>query len=222
MLLVEVEDLFVHVGHQSAFRTHLPEGLVLDVLVGVDELQVPLLDVLLGLAEFLQFALVLPLVLALEFEVLVVLDGLVMVHEGDLLQLPVEFLLELFLLEQDVGDVGEDVALEELVPLAFEAELLGTATFPLLVQYVLHGNLIAVVLEEEPILVVGLSWLQVGIVVETSLLHTGIKVLLQLGRFLSDIVQLLLVGSRERSGVSEVGNLRGLYLGGVLAGGFFC
>lgn len=65
MLLVEVEDLPVHAGHESAFGTHLPEGFVPDVLVGIDELEVALGDVLLRPVQLLQLALVLPLVLAL-------------------------------------------------------------------------------------------------------------------------------------------------------------
>ena len=51
-----------------------------DVLVGVYELEVALLDVLFGPVEFLQLAVVLPLVLRLDANVLVVEEGVVVVQ----------------------------------------------------------------------------------------------------------------------------------------------
>ena len=51
-----------------------------DVLVGVYELEVALLDVLLRFIEFFQLALVLPLVLRLDAHVLVVEEGVVVVQ----------------------------------------------------------------------------------------------------------------------------------------------
>lgn len=100
--------------------------------------------------------------------------------------------------------------------MAFEAKLLRTAAFPLLVQQVLHRGLVFIILEEESIFAIRLSWLQIGIVVETGLLHVAIELLLQLGRLLSHILLFFL--SRKRIGICDLG---GLYLG-MLAGGFFC
>lgn len=51
-----------------------------DVLVGVYELEVALLDVLFGPVEFLQLTVILPLVLRLDANVLVVEEGVVVVQ----------------------------------------------------------------------------------------------------------------------------------------------
>lgn len=50
-----------------------------DVLVGIYEFQVTLLDVLFGFVEFLQLPLVLPLVLCLDAHVLVIEESVVVV-----------------------------------------------------------------------------------------------------------------------------------------------
>lgn len=113
---VQIEYFAIKKSHGSTFGTDLPEPTVLlDMFEGINKLEIPLLEVLLGVAQILYILFVLTLALVFKSQILLRVDSAITFQLAILTQFAIELSLQLFFLDEEVGDTWEELILQKFV-----------------------------------------------------------------------------------------------------------